>query len=74
MAEPYYWRDFWYFARGPHGSVNIYRKLDSDTEPSITLPAIPASEWASIVAHVSAIGDTQAQHFRADLVHNGVES
>ena len=64
----YHWRDNWFFMREPDGSVSIKAPAGGDIEARIAV--IPADEWASIIASVSASGDTAETYRLAQLFHN----
>lgn len=62
MTGPnFHWRNGIYFDRLPDGSVSITGVAD----------AIPAAEWASIVAAVSKAGETGETYRAALKFHNG---
>jgi hypothetical protein len=52
----FHWRDGWFFKRLPDGSVRVQHRAP-DAGPSVDL-LIPSNEWASIVASMSAEGET----------------
>ena len=63
----FHWRDGWFFERlgsadetpERFASVHIIKRAEAkDTAPIIAEAVIPPSEWASIVATVSALGET----------------
>jgi len=54
-------RDGWYFERQDDGSVKISAAVDRCTEQLI----LPAAEWASVVAAVSAEGETAQSYQQA---------
>ncbi len=62
VGEGFHARDGWYFQRQDDGSVKISAAVSRSTE---TL-TIPPNEWASIVAAVSAQGET-AETYQAAL-------
>ncbi len=66
--DGYHWRDGWMFKRMPDGSVRIRKYREQ--EPRIVEAIIPPFEWASIVAAVSARGESGRTHTEAGLVHN----
>jgi len=55
----------WYFQRSPDGSVTV-----TDTGHAETSLRVDASTWASIVASVSATGET-AETYRGALAFHG---
>lgn len=71
----YHWRDNWFFKRLPDGSVRIrkFRAVGENIPDPNTLAAadIPAAEWASIVAAVSAAGETGETYYAALALHKG---
>lgn len=54
----FHWSRNWYFTRLPDGSVNIFRLNEGKYIGIGPDLIIPANEWASIVASVSAGGET----------------
>jgi len=66
VGEGFHARDGWYFQRQDDGSVKISAAVSRSTE---TL-TIPPNEWASIVAAVSAQGET-AETYQAALSAHG---
>lgn len=60
----YHWRDEWMFERGDDGNVIIHntRLLERHL-------VIPPNEWASIIASVSAKGETGEQFSAAEAFH-----
>ncbi|MBA7654778.1 hypothetical protein ES703_62671 [subsurface metagenome] len=65
----FHWKDNWYFARIGNGAVIIYHKDDHDIiDVDIE---IDADSWASIVASVSAKGDTAEAFQEAREFHGG---
>ncbi|HYE92651.1 MAG TPA: hypothetical protein VEA38_16595 [Terriglobales bacterium] len=69
LPEPgsYHWAFGWYFKRGDEGRVYI-RNIEHGIEAGI-----PAAEWASIVASVSATGLGGPAHHMAELLHMAEE-
>ena len=65
----YHWRDNWHFARYSDGEVAVKKCRDDGT--TIDAIIIPASEWASIIAHASAKGETAENYAIAERFHNG---
>lgn len=63
MQSKFHWRDGWCFWRDQQGSVFVERK-----DIGVHL-SIPAAEWVSIVAHVSARGETGASYAEALVTH-----
>jgi hypothetical protein len=65
----YHWHDGITFERQPNGDVHVtipnHRYVNS-TEVWV----IPAAEWASIIAAVSAAGETAEQYRAAEAFHN----
>lgn len=64
----FHWKDNWYFERRDDGVVRIYHLddhgiADEDIE-------IDADSWASIIASVSARGDTAEAFHEAREFHN----
>lgn len=72
----YHWRDGLHFGRMENGDVRIWRELRPAEPPGNMVEEvyamIPADEWASIVAGVSAIGDTRDTWDRARHLHDGL--
>lgn len=70
----FHWRHGWYFTRMPSGDVQVrhvpYEHLGFAT-PSVDI-TIPADEWASIVAAVSAGGNSAEVYAAAQDFHRGV--
>jgi hypothetical protein len=60
--------DGWYWSRTPDGGVEISTAVD----PRVT-HRLPSSSWASIVAHVSAAGETGDTYRAAFKFHQGGE-
>jgi hypothetical protein len=58
-------KDGWYFERQEDGSVKISAAVDRCTEVIV----LAASEWPSVVAAVSAQGETSESYQAAVLVH-----
>jgi hypothetical protein len=61
----YHWRDGIYFRRNDDGSVRVASQTHA------ILFDVPPNEWASIVAHVSAKGETGEAFARAQAFHAG---
>ena len=67
----YHWKDGWMFARvlsDGSGDVEIWQR-STKGDPRIELH-IPAAEWASIVASVSARGENAETYQAAVKFHN----
>lgn len=65
-------RDGWYFKRQPDGAVRIRKTTTAHIDAPIEHEhTIPAEEWASIVAHVSANGETAETYQEAHAFHAG---
>ena len=66
-----HWRDGWYFIRASDGAVVIEKHPKGRIEavPEIAVQ-IPPGEWASIVASVSAQGET-AETYQQILAFHG---
>jgi hypothetical protein len=62
-------RDGWYFTRQPDGSVKISAAVQRCTEELIIDP----NTWASIIASVSAQGETAARFYQARAFHADVQ-
>lgn len=60
-------KDGWYFQREEDGSVTIKAAV-SRCDESLTLPA---AEWASVVAAVSAQSETSETYYAALRAHEG---
>lgn len=68
----FHWRNGWYFKRQPDGSVMV-RQFHDEAGSQIAIElVIPASEWASIMASVSARGDTAEAFYGAVEFHNKI--
>lgn len=71
----YHWRDNWFFKRLADGSVRIWklRAIGENIPDPNTLAAadIPPAEWASIIAAVSAAGETGETYHAAFALHEG---
>lgn len=69
----HHWRDGWHFGRGFDGSVFVEKRRDvpaaEGTEVVEFTAVIPASEWASIVAAVSAKGEDAITFGMAKELH-----
>ena len=63
----YHWRDNWYFTRTADDSVWISKLLGGNKVSA----KIPRAEWASIVAAVSAAGETGETYHAALALHDG---
>jgi hypothetical protein len=65
-------RDGWYFKRLENGSVWIRKTVTPTVDSAVEHELlIPANEWASIVAAVSASGDTAGTYAAASILHAG---
>lgn len=63
-------RDGFYFKRLPDGSVRIRIAEDAKSDAkTLRQIKLPASEWASVVANVSASGETAESHRAAVSFH-----
>lgn len=60
-------QDGWYFERQPDGSVKISAAVHRCIETTVIGP----DTWASIVASVSAAGETSTRWQQAREFHNG---
>lgn len=72
-AEPesgFHWSAGLFFKRIPDGTVRLTWKLHNESEPRLMV-FIPENEWASIVASVSANGETYATWQFIRAFHNG---
>lgn len=77
----FHWRDGWFFERVAnsssvpdpnYASVRIIkRKEPKDDSPVVVEALIPPSEWASIVASVSALGETGASFRMFEAAQKG---
>ena len=76
-AHPYHggngfhWRDGWYFRRLENGTVHVEHVAPPDRglkEPDMQFD-IPPNEWASIVAAVSAQGETGETYKASTELH-----
>jgi hypothetical protein len=59
--------DGWYFQRGEDGTVTISAAVQRSTE-QVTLDA---ATWASVIASMSAAGETATTFHAARLLHSG---
>lgn len=66
---PFHWRDGWHWQGLEDGTVEVWHGDESG--PSADALRIPATEWASIVAHVSARGETGETYYQALRFHGG---
>ncbi len=66
----YHWKDNWFFKRGADGTVVVRHDNKETHRPDVSL-LIPPNEWASIIASVSARGETAEQYAAATDFHNG---
>lgn len=71
----FHWRNGTHFERQKNGDVRVFNQLaDGKGEMhEIAIVVIPASEWVSIVTAVSEAGMMAENHFRATVLHMGVE-
>ncbi len=77
----HHWRNGWHFARQDNGSVSFEHRVPTGElnelgHATYTIDAkdnIPADEWASIVAAVSATGEVGTVWHRARALHAGDE-
>lgn len=65
----FHWKDGVTFERKTDGLVEMFVPLEYGTDRG-HLHHIPAAEWASIIAAVSAEGETAQQYQNAGLFHN----
>ncbi len=67
----FHWQHGWYFSRQSDGTVYVYKGSEkaADDLPKLPLLAIPAAEWCSIVAAVSATGETAETYQAAVALH-----
>mgnify|MGYP001260749776 FL=1 len=76
ILDGFHWRDGWYFHRNEDQSVRIAHFLFVDGRPQyppVVNVCIPAEAWASIVASVSARGETTETYYAALAFHNLTE-
>lgn len=71
MNKGFHWRHGWYFKRMDDGEVRVI--VDNDKGNAIVQAAIPAAEWASIVASVTSQGDNAETYQRATDLHEAAE-
>jgi hypothetical protein len=65
-------RDGWYFTRLTDGAVRIRKTVAARADSPVEHEhVIPANEWASIVAHVSARGEAGDTYTEASDFHAG---
>lgn len=69
----FHWRDGWYFERIKDGGVMVYRRREPEA-PAEPVLAMPANEWASIVASLTARGETTETYYAALAFHNATEA
>jgi len=81
MAGRFHYKDGWYFSRLEDGSVLIEKESEQKTwkagrmSPLITARiVIDPDGWASIVASVSAFGDTAETFKHASELHSGLHT
>jgi hypothetical protein len=75
MDQTYHLRDGWHFTRLPDGRVYIQVIPPDDNAPGPLARAnITPDEWASIVAAVSATGETGASYAAARRLHQGQDA
>lgn len=69
----FHWRDGMYFQRQPDGTVSIAKTVTPSADESGLAWCfdVPAAEWASIVASVSAVGETGETYRAAEAFHRG---
>ncbi len=73
MGSRFHYRDGWYFERLEDGSVRITHPdgwIDDKTQAHEDFDIDPAS-WASIVAHVSKLGETAESYQHTIAAHQG---
>lgn len=70
----YHWRDGITFERQADGSVCIEQPVTDWSDGQSFQATIPAAEWASIIAAVSAQGETAEQYAIATVFHNEAPS
>lgn len=69
----HHWKDGWYFIRHDDGSVTIDKRESAHADAeTVVIANINADEWASIVAAVSALGETEGRWQHARDFHKGV--
>ena len=71
----FHWKDNWFFERRPDGSVRIYHEdLEADQEDEMVehdvCLDIDADSWCSIMASVSAQGETAESFQEARNFHH----
>jgi len=71
----FHWKDNWFFERREDGSVRIYHEdLEADQEGGLVeydvCLDIDADSWASIIASVSAQGETAKSFQEARNFHH----
>ena len=69
MDKGFHWQHGWYFKRLEDGEVRVI--VDGDKGNPIVQAAIPAAEWASIVASVTPQGDNAETYQQATDLHGG---
>lgn len=65
----FHWRDGVTFQRQDDGRVDMFVPLEPGSDKG-RLHHIPPDEWVSIIAAVSASGQTSEQYRNANLLHN----
>ena len=70
----FHWRDETYFKRGGDGAVEVHYFEQFNNSPQEKTWRIPPNEWASIVASVSATGETSESYREALKFHAGGQS
>ncbi len=67
------WHNGWFFTRLSDGAVVIEKRQGPSRESELTACAvIEPDEWASVVAAVSAMGDTPTTWGLASRLHRGM--
>lgn len=67
----FHWRDETFFKRGEDGVVEVHYFEQYNNSPQEKAWRIPPNEWASIVASVSATGETGESYREALKFHTG---
>jgi hypothetical protein len=65
----FHWRNCWFFKRMSGGHVRI---THAEVGSEVVQILIPPNEWASIVASVSAEGETSERYYEAAKFHGGM--
>jgi hypothetical protein len=67
----FHWQDNWFFKRLPDGSVHIRKYVESGSTALAAEAIIDPSSWASIVASVSALGETGTTFRMFETIQKG---